>query len=121
MEIQTRILGSGARNHSLVVKGILDSDIVEPQPIMVWTQEFKPKIVQLHWIVQEKMGLRLWWEEDEGIESSFITMESRNVFKPPVAVVPPDGWGNRLFLTSFGIDSNPYVPKHFWLAIDIDK
>lgn len=117
MTISSRILGSGERNHSLIVKGILEDDFNELTPILKWEGERPPKIVSILWVIQEKLGIHLWWGKDD----PFITMESRNGFSPVRQITPPDGWEGTLYMTAYGVKSNEYLPKHFWFTIEIDK
>ena len=117
MKITSGVSGSGSRNHLVVVKGTLEEDLKDPVEVMKWDLPSPPKIQSIAWLVQEKMGLVLWWDEGE----DFIVMESRNLFVPPQAIVPPANWGKSLRLTSFGVKSNEYFPKRFWFCINIDK
>lgn len=117
MEITSRVLGSGERNLGLVVKGILEEDLVEPRPVLEWKETRPPKIVSLLWVVQEKMGIHLWWSKTE----PFLTMESRNGFSPVRQITPPEAWEGTIYMTAYGVKSNEYLPKHFWFTIEIDK
>ena len=119
MPISSRIFGSFERNHTLVVKGILDDDIVEPYPIVEWKGDRLPKIRGMLWILQEKMGIHLWWNYKT--QDNFITMESRNFVRFDYPFEPPEGWDKVLYMTAYGVKSNEYMPKHFWFLLDIDK
>lgn len=119
--ISSAVTADGSKNFTVLVTGLLLKDL--PMTEIVWLDKLNPKpaackIESLLWIVQEKMGLVLWWQEGNLI----APMESRNSVRPDRGWDSPrSGWSRTLSITSFGVRSNEFLPKHFTLVLDFDK
>jgi hypothetical protein len=103
----------GVKNLKVLIKGILETDLTLG-PILKDLPH--AKLMSAIWLVQEKLGLVLWWSETELI----MPMESRNSFRLDRGWEPPKGWKGELLLSSYGIDNGPR-PKHFVIELDFDK
>jgi hypothetical protein len=73
------------------------------------------------WLIQEKMGLSLWWSESKEPSELLLVMESRNSVSYSPGLNPPEGWGKKIYLRSFGISRVPELPALFCFTLDFDK
>lgn len=124
-----RVLKDGQRNCSVLVKGFVTADF-DPTPVLDIKRLETPRegwkglrIDSVVWVVQEKMGLHLWWQFPEGEEDLIWTMESRNSARFDDGVPSPrveKGWGGILHLSSFRVAEGT-VPKGYMVILDLDK
>jgi|SRR6185437_290910 len=112
--IISRVLADGARNHTIQFSGIMEKNVFDPKELMKWDRPYPPKIGSVLWLIQEKMGIHLWWDK----ETPLFPMESRNSMRFDTALQPPDGWKGVFYYDTFGVVDSP---KHFMFILDIDK
>lgn len=129
MTILSRTLGDGARNVQVLVTGVLESDCGPTEIVDLDVLAGSPKAVKVTsalWIIQEKMGLRVCW----GVgtvptpENLIFVAESRNSLRFQDGLTStklPSSWTRKIWINSYGFDSNAYTPKCFTLLIDLDK
>jgi hypothetical protein len=107
----------GHKNVTVLVKGILDDEL-RLTPILLTEklsgQPKKMKLTEALWLVQEKMGMALWWARDDLI----LPMESRNSIRLDRGWDSPKDWQGIIMLSSFNW-SGHY--KYFTLEIGFDK
>jgi hypothetical protein len=128
MAVLSRTLGDGARNVQVLVTGVLERDC-EPTAILdLDTLKATPavKVTSALWIVQEKMGLRLWWGTSEELtpENLIFIAESRNAVRFQDGLASPrntDKWDRKIWMAGYGFDSTLCTPKCFTLLLDLDK
>lgn len=114
--ITSRVLADGNKNHTVLVTGALEADLLEPA-VVVTMPSPSLKLSSAIWLIQEKLGLILWWRGEELL----FPMESRNSVRFDRSLDAPKDWDGRVLMTSFGFKSNAYSPKHFTLLLDFDK
>jgi hypothetical protein len=73
-----------------------------------------------YWLIQEKLGLALYWHEDR-TTGLLLVMESRNAVKCAPQLQPPLDWDGRLWLESFGFARVPEPPCRFVVTLDFDR
>lgn len=113
MIVVNRVAGSAnSKNYTIHVSGtLIDSDL----PLtFIDLGEKQLKLASLVWVVQEKLGLYLGWNEG----TQFLPIESRNAVRFDTSIRPPEKWDGRIWLSSFGF-SRP--KKVFFLTMDFDK
>jgi len=107
----------GSKNVTVLVKGILDEEL-HLTPILLAEklsgQPKKIKLTEALWLVQEKMGIALWWKKDDLI----APMESRNSIRLDRGWDSPKDWGGIILLSSFNWSPNR---KFFTLEVGFDK
>lgn len=119
----SRVAG-GQRNITLHVTGVLKGEL-ELTPIDLEDEELQgkfdvkqAKLASLVWVIQEKLGLRLWWNE----ETPLLPMESRNAARFDNPIQPPKGWDGKLWLSSYHFDTEPRADeKWFFFTLDFDR
>lgn len=126
MTILSKILGDGARNHQVLVTGFLESDC-EPT-IIVDLNKIRGtprgvKVTSALWIIQEKMGLRLFWGigQNRGADNLILIAESRNSVKFEDGLGSPQDdskWDRCIWLESFNCTLKP---MGFTFLLDLDK
>src|ERR1700730_3915732 len=124
-----QIIKDGPKNLSLLVKGVVKKDF-EPTPILELSKLTPTRegwkglrLDSAVWVVQEKMGLPLWWEEPKSEAALVVTMESRNSMRFDEGIPSPrieKGWSGNMYLSSFGCENGP-LPKGFCVLLDFDK
>lgn len=132
--LHSRILTSGNRNARILVTGILECNL-GPQKI-VRLEDLNCdalKIESAVWMLQEKLGLRLWWGQGDMVEGypepsvyNFIfVMESRNGVKFEQGLNSPtrtEKWDRCIWMDSFNFALAPEAKhKHFTFMLDFDK
>jgi hypothetical protein len=111
----SRVAG-GQRNVTLHVTGVLTKGDLPLTPIDLGDQGLK--LTSLVWLVQEKLGLCLWWDK----ETELLPMESRNSVRFDTSLKPPEGWDGKLWLSSFNFSFGPSVAKKvFFVVLDFDR
>lgn len=116
--IESKVLADGSKNYMVSVTGALDRDLADSHTILdVSTLGRRLKLESAVWLIQEKMGLVLWW----GKGTQLFPMESRNALKLERGLDSPNDWDGTMQITSFGFDSNTLTPKRFWFILDFDK
>jgi hypothetical protein len=103
----------GVKNSKVLIRGILEEEL-RLAPVLKGLPH--AKLMSAIWVIQEKLGLVLFWGEKELV----MPMESRNSFRLDRGWEPPKGWNGELFLSSYGFDTGP-KPKHFVIELDFDK
>lgn len=128
------IIKDGEKNVSVLIKGILREDL-KPTPAFDISKVRAPRegwkglrLDSAVWMIQEKMGMMLWWDKPNGEESMALVMESRNGVRYDEGVPSPrkeKGWSGVLYLSSFvsagGTPPTGQVPKAFSILLDFDK
>lgn len=108
-EVKVKQVAGGNRNVTYQIRGILSRDIAEPIEVAKGI-----KLSSAVWVVQEKMGLYLWW----GPGDLIMPMESRNSVRFDTAIAPPDDWDGVLHLTSYNMGEGK---KGFLIVLDFDR
>jgi hypothetical protein len=107
-----QIAGSAnSRNFTFQVTGVLTEEM-PLTPIDLGMANLR--LASLVWIVQEKLGLYLWWDDNTDI----LPMESRNTVRFDASIPAPEKWDGRIWLSSFGFVK---PKKTFFLVMDFDK
>lgn len=123
------IVRDGQKNCSILVKGFVDVDF-DPTPFLDISKLERPRegwkglrLDSAVWVVQEKMGLHLWWGKPEGEDDLVMPMESRNSVRLDEGLPSPrveKGWRGILYLSSFRANEMS-GPKSFMFILDFDK
>ncbi|MEI5617069.1 hypothetical protein WB403_49120, partial [Streptomyces brasiliscabiei] len=72
---------------------------VEKKPFTLDTKHKQLKLASAAWLIEEKMGIRLYWQEGE--KEHLLPMESRNVIRWDTSIVCPSDWTGILWLEPF--------------------
>lgn len=106
------------KNVVVQVTAVISADL-SMEPIYRVTEAKGIKIDGILWLVQEKMGLLLWWGKDDFL----LPLESRgaNTFSGGIHKRIDDTWDGQIFISTFGFKSNDLKPKHFFLSLDMDR
>jgi hypothetical protein len=111
-------VADGQKNFTLQITGVLRSEQKELLEIQLGDNSSKLKLASLVWVVQEKLGLYLWWDK----ETPLIPMESRNSVRFDHALQPPEKWEGKMYVTSFNFEVGPLTDrKWFFLVLDFDR
>ena len=137
MPFKVALPENGKRNARIVVTGVIECNLGPHEVISLDTLDCeKAKIESAVWIIQEKLGIVLWWgvgEPPTGVtpEAPDITeknlvfvMESRNGIRFDHGLDSPrsiEKWDRKLWLQTFGFTSNAESPKYFTFTLDFDK
>ena len=113
MNFKAKMTGGGSRNVSAQISGFIDKDKVTFP--LVQFEHHDLKLTSVAFLIQEKAGLYLWW--DEGREELILPLESRGAFRFDVGIKSPEGWNGQLWAESFKVDE----AKAFLLLLDFDK
>lgn len=127
MAITTRTLGDSSKNCRVNVSGWVASDILDDKPVVVLDinkLRDSPKSMRIDsiwWLIEEKMGLRLWWK----VGYFLLPMESRNSirFDAPLLsrdFAPPE-WDGKLWMSTHDVGSNTTKSKYFTFGLDMEK
>lgn len=106
----TEIVASSQRNVTIRLSGLLRSDV----PIEIVTKQIKLKLTAAVWLIEEKMGFYLGWDD----ESVLMPLESRNSMRFEQAIPCPANWQGSLWLKAFKATD---LPMAFFLLLDFDK
>lgn len=131
MRFESQVIKDGAKNFSLMVKGIVTHNFVIT-PIIDLDKVQSPRenwkglrLDSAIWLIEEKMGLHLWWESEQTEKSLIFPMESRNSVRFDEGIPSPrvaDGWSKKLYLSSYNVDLPPLQStKSFFILLDFDK
>lgn len=128
MSVNSKVLADGRRNATVRVTGVLESDI-SSKPIEIFDVSKlegghqRVKLMSALWLVQEKLGLRLWWGPGKfALDNMLFVCESRNSVRFDNGVpAPGETWDGKIWMDTFGFDSNSVSPKLFTLILDFDK
>jgi hypothetical protein len=112
LDISTPI--DGSRNLTILVKGVLNEEMFLTPLLKGRTG--KMKLTSALWLVQEKLGLVLWWDKHQII----LPMESRNSIRLDRGWNSPDEWKGEILLSSFNFELGP-KPKYFVIELEFDK
>ncbi len=130
MKFKAKLTADGERNASVQISGMLEeprsceySGLKEFNKAKTGDKAFKLCEFKNHglgltdilFLVQEKAGLYLWW--DEGKSNLILPIESRGAFRFDSRVRCPDDWNGQIWASSFKVDE----PKAFFLAMGFDK
>jgi len=125
MDFKVKLTGSGQRNVSAQISGLLKvpgfrtvnaTKIAEEKVFKLVSFEHRGlKMTSIVFLVQEKAGLLLWWNEAR--ENLILPVESRGAFRFDVGLMPPEGWDGAIWATPFKVDE----PKGFLLLLDFDR
>jgi hypothetical protein len=123
-----QVVKDGQKNFSILIKGLVRGDfeatpIINTAKIQAPNQGWKGlRLDSALWLVQEKMGLYLWWRKPEGEEDLALVMESRNGLRFDEGLPSPrveKGWDGLMYLSSFNHQGGG--PKGFVVLLDFDK
>jgi hypothetical protein len=117
MSIAVQALADAGRNYTVRVVGIVS----EPLQECVLTHNGRLRVARAVWLIQEKMGLTLWWGQERTAENLMLVMESRNSVAYSPALQPPEAWDGKIWLRNFGIERVPEPPAHFTFTLDFDR
>lgn len=109
MAILIEEVASGQRNFTIRVSGIVDAlGMIELK-----TKHDKLKLTSLAWLIEEKMGFHLSWDQ----HSVLMPLESRSTIRFDQAISSPAKWEGSLWLKSFNLSK----PSAFFIILDLDK
>lgn len=125
MAFTTIILSDSSKNLKAIVRGFFTSDLIEPTVVLDLDKlKDSPqhiRIDSLWWLMEEKMGLRLWWDNGQLL----VPMESRNSmrFDHPLSSreLTSEKWTRKLYITSHSIESGLTKQKYFTFGLDAEK
>ncbi len=117
MEFKVKFAANSAKNVAVQVSGFLTRDEAHDfgfGPVtFIELDEPRLKITRISWVIQEKGGLYLWWDEGKTL---ILPLESRNAISFD-GLKPPDGWDGKLWVSGFKLDE----PKGFLIILECDK
>jgi hypothetical protein len=119
-----QILKDGQKNLSILVKGIVERPF-RPIPILDLSDRMTPsqgwKGVRLDsavWVLEEKLTIHLWWEEEMKEDNLVFPMQSRNFIRFEDGVPSPrieQKWGGKIWISADSIE------KAYFFILDLDK
>lgn len=127
MAFSTKIIGDSSKNCRVHVAGFIIKDITDEDPAVILDLDKLKDCPQnlrldsLWWLIEEKMGLRLWWKPG----CLLLPLESRNNlrFDTPLSSkdFAPPGWCRKLYLSSHDAGSGTTKLKYFNIGLDMEK
>ena len=128
MRVQT--IKDGEKNLSIVIKGFCKGDF--PTTLALDIKDYKEPPGGWHglrldsaiWAIQEKMGLYLWWGDQDSEKSLILPMESRNGMRFDEGIPSPrlkDGWKGQILLSNFKFETVNMPFAAFFILLDFDK
>jgi hypothetical protein len=111
----------GQKNIVYVLSGLVNKEDEGKAVCLVSELDRAVKLASVAFLVQEKMGLQLWW--DEALTEPMLPVESRGAFRFD-GVRPPPDWAGQIWVKPFKVDmpGEPRVfPKMFVLSLDFDR
>lgn len=126
----SQVIKEGDKNFSLVVRGFVTSEqrvpVVDLKDLKTPHNGWKGlRLDSVAWLIQEKAGLLLWWEDDDSEENFVLPMESRNFLRFDEGFASPrlkDGWKGKIWMSAYGLDREPKDErKAFFVIMDFDK
>jgi hypothetical protein len=114
--MKIKFTADSPKNLTVQVTGILHEDL--PLTPLFNVKELAPparsiRIDSVLFLLQEKMGLLLWWSEG----NLALPLESRGAFSFNSPLRPPEDWEGVMYVSSFKVDST----KHFYFTLDCEK
>lgn len=116
--IHTTVLADGGRNWTLQLIGEISTDLALDEIKPDKAPPTKIHLASAVWLIQEKMGLALWWDKGQNLA---IVMESRNSVRFENGLRPPKGWDGRFFLEAFNVRIPQAASKRFIAHLEFDK
>ena len=117
MTLKVKTTAAGSRNVSVQISGILGTaDHCHGVFPLVKLEHTDIKLMSFLFLIQEKAGLLLWW--DEAQENLILPLESRGAFKLEVGIKSPEGWDGQIWAEAFKVDDDV---KGFLLLMDFDR
>jgi hypothetical protein len=116
-----KIQHDGMKNAVLQVSGSIDKDITEARPILKLNElSGSPKTLRIESLVfalQEKMGIILWWKDEEGM-TPILPVEGKGGldFSVMQGIHGPKTLEG-IYITTFGVDKLKYM----LLTLDLTK
>jgi hypothetical protein len=128
VNLSVQFIGDASKNCIAWVRGRVLAGDPEDEPVvqLLSLDDVAPSqhgrrprtlsLVSAMWTIQEKMGFRVWTEQDRKPENLLLLMESRNFIRldHPISL---EGWSGKLYLERFNVTE----PKWFWFQLDFDK
>lgn len=117
-----KIGSDGGKTCLVTITGQLSKDLPKPEPILFFSQlnhnPTKLRLDGLQFSIQEKMGFKLWWILEKGLEL-IMPMESRGGYdlEKINPVSSPEG-AIGLALTSFKVTEKDMA---FFIILDMTK
>jgi hypothetical protein len=115
MTLKVSRVAGGMRNVTLHCTGCIEHDL-PLTPLDTGIVEGM-KLTSLMWVIQEKMGLYLWWDK----ETLLMPLESRNSVRFDTGISAPYGWDGKMYLSSYLCNTPPSPMKAFLLVLDFDR
>src|ERR1700679_4280871 len=115
MQIQANKVHGGSKNLVYVFSGLVDKVDENQAYCLVSDLNLEIKLASVAFLVQEKMGFQLWW--DEALTQPMLPVESRGAFRLD-GVRPPSEWTGEIWIRAFKVDEDR---KMFVLSLDFDK
>lgn len=110
---KVKITADALRNASVQISGGLPSQ-EEGKFKLVKFEHLGLKLTSVLFLIQEKAGLYLWWDEDNLI----LPVESRGAFKFDIGLKAPEDWDGQIWGQAFKTEE---FDKAFLLIMDFDK
>ena len=109
------------KNITVQVTGVLDEELGLTAILDVRKLAHPAEGVRLDgviWLIQEKMGINLWWGEGELL----LPLESRGATRFDYGLHNKivDGWDGKVWMTTFNAELG-ILPKHFHFTLDFDR
>jgi hypothetical protein len=114
LELKTKQVAGGGRNVTYQIRGIVTEGDFPLTEIKVGKGL---KLSSAVWVVQEKMGIQMWWIPTEPL----LVMESRNSVRFETSLAPPEEWSGSLYINGFGFAGPPAHMKLFTIVLDFDR
>ena len=110
----------GGKNLVYVISGIVDKEDEYKAHCLISELDRTIKLASVAFLVQEKMGLQLWW--DEALTEPMLPVESRGAFRFD-GVRPPLDWKCQIWMRPFKvcISEDDYPTKMFVMSLDFDR
>jgi hypothetical protein len=117
MSLKVKSTAAGSRNVSVQISGILGTvEHCEGIFPLVKLEHTNLKLTSFLFLIQEKAGLLLWWDEEK--KDLILPLESRGAFKLETGIKSPEGWDGQIWAEAFKIDDNV---KGLLLLMDFDR
>lgn len=115
MLIKANEVHGGSRNKTWLFTGLVDKEDESKAYCLVEGLDRAVKLSSVAFLVQEKMGFRLWWDKD--LTQPMMPIESRGAFRFD-GVRPPSDWAGIIWIQPFKVDEDG---KMFVLSLDFDR
>jgi hypothetical protein len=127
VKLNIRLLGDASTDCIVWVRGAVFpndgfklKEFMDLKQVAPAANDRRPRTLQLAtalWLLQEKLGLRIWTSESCEPENLLLLMESRNSSRFDLPV-PLDPWeSKKLYLEPFNVTEI----KWFWFQLDFHK